>query len=193
MIDAGANRGYSALYFANNSLCQRVYSYEPDKETFSYLQKNMKLNPQLSPKIVAKNVGLFHSDDILTFYHHGKTDGINSTDAEFLKRFDKKRKNEMVPLQIEVKKASVELAEIIQQRSDEKDIFLKIDIEGAEYSVLTDLKAAGILQNIYLIFGECHNGFEEIMNICGDTFECVFLNTCRIKGLYNFIIKNKNL
>lgn len=192
VIDAGANRGYSALYFANNPLCLKVYSYEPDALTFQYILKNRKLNPRFGNKIVPNNYGLSDKTGTLVFYHHEQTDGINSSDVSFLERYDKKRRAQMTKTEIEVRKASDEVSSVISQHSNEQ-IFLKIDIEGAEYDVLADLKKSGQLEKLAVIFGECHNGFEGIESICGSDFDCVFLNRCGVPGLFNFMIVNKKL
>lgn len=192
IVDAGANRGYSALYFANNPLCKKVYSYEPDVSTFQYILKNCALNPQISHKIEPNNYGLSDKTGTLVFYHHATTDGINSSDALFLERYDKKRRAQMTTTEIEVRKASDEVESIIAKHANEQ-IFMKIDIEGAEYDVLKNLKQNGQLDKFAVIFGECHNGFEDIASICGPDFECVFLNKCHSKGLFNFMIINRNI
>jgi hypothetical protein len=68
---------------------------------------------------------------------------------------------------------------------------MKIDIEGAEYKVLAELKAANLLRTFALIFGECHMGIEGILAIAQDDFGLRHLAKEPVNGLFSFVLVNK--
>ena len=57
IIDAGANIGNHSVYWATQCNVSKIISFEPVKETFDILIKNVQLN-NLQDKIQASNIGL---------------------------------------------------------------------------------------------------------------------------------------
>jgi FkbM family methyltransferase len=65
VIDVGAECGDTPLYFANKGA--KVYAFEPIKEYFDAMLRNIELNPQLSERIIPIQAGIGKDGD-LTFY-----------------------------------------------------------------------------------------------------------------------------
>ena len=55
ILDIGANIGNHSLYFATVMHPQRIYSFEPIKETYEILQKNIEIN-NLNNVIISFNI-----------------------------------------------------------------------------------------------------------------------------------------
>jgi len=65
VLDIGAECGDTALFYAN--LGAQVYSFEPIKENFMALKRNLELNPNLAKKIIAVNAGIGKDEDLKFF------------------------------------------------------------------------------------------------------------------------------
>jgi FkbM family methyltransferase len=134
ILDCGANMGLSVLYFSLNYPDHQIIAFEPDAEIFAILEENVKT-------FALKNVTLYQKavwtkTETLAFYTDGGMGGrIGNEYAD-----QKPKIIEAVPL--------------LDFLTDEVD-FLKIDIEGAEDTVL---KYCGkSLKNADHIFFEYHN------------------------------------
>lgn len=133
ILDCGANIGLSVLFFAKNYPDHTIIAFEPDDAIFDVLSRNVQTyglkNVQLHKKAV------WNKEEVLEFY----------TDNGMGARVGYSYENQ------EPKKVqSVRLKDFLGDRVD----FLKIDIEGAEYAVLTDCK--DVLKNANKIFFEYH-------------------------------------
>lgn len=194
VFDIGANRGYSALYFAEDDKCRNIFSFEPDAATLKFLYKNLDLNPILKEKAKVFEYGLSNKDEEITFYQHGEgSDWANSTNLEYLQSsFSKERLNNIIESKIHVKSAGSTANEIIHQHQLEAlTKIIKIDIEGAEYTVLQSLKDHGALKKIDIIIGECHKGMNGIMDICGEEFNLIHCNKGNTEATSIFLLHKK--
>lgn len=195
IFDIGANRGYSALYFAQDVNCLKVFSFEPDDITIEFLYKNLALNPNLSKKIKAFNYGLYDKNETLTFYQpNDGSDYVNSSETEFTDSYwSTVRKNLIQEKKVKVRRASETVKEVLAAfEIQELPVkIIKIDIEGAEYKVLSELNDSGVLNSFQIIFGECHSGIAGIMEICNEYFNLVHIEEGLVDGCFNFLIINK--
>ena len=137
IIDCGANIGLSVLYFSLHYPDHTILAFEPDTNVFGYLQQNVRTfglnNVQLFEQAVWKEA------TVLTFYSDGGLGGRVDHAYEAV-----------VPRSVQ----AVRLRDLLNPQVD----FLKLDIEGAEYPVLTDCREA--LSGIGHLFFEYH-GFED--------------------------------
>jgi len=195
IFDIGANRGYSALFFAQDKICKQVFSFEPDKTTFAFLQKNLSLNPKQAEKVKAYNYGLYNKNEILTFFQpQDGSDAVNTSKMEFGEyHWSNERKSKIKESLLEVKQASEVMTDLLSEFDTLTQLpkIMKIDIEGAEYEVLSELKESGLLRTFSIIFGECHFGMEGIMDICDKDFNLVYLKKETMDEVYNFLLVNK--
>jgi FkbM family methyltransferase len=163
VFDIGANRGYTALYFAQKYWCEYVYGYELMPETYKYALKSIELNTKLKNKIKLLNFGLGKFNKTISGYHIPYLDGISSIDKDFLISFVASTYPEAIDSVMEtpceIKKASEVSKEIIEENNISNIIF-KIDVEGAEYDIIDDLSEnyPEVFDKIEIIIGEAHNG-----------------------------------
>lgn len=147
MIDIGLNIGITTLSMARRREIIKIYGYEPFMPTFKKAQINLEKNPFLSRKIEIFNFGLGNQDKILNINFNHDLPGSMSTVQNRFENYEKIER-------IEIKKASDVLSEIIEKHNE--NIFLKIDCEGAEDEILTDLDNTGLLKKIKIIIMEWH-------------------------------------
>jgi len=133
IIDCGANIGLSVIYFKQLYPEATVIAFEPDDQIFDILSKNISSFKFNDVQLI--NKGLWNKEGKLSF----KREGADAGQINF--------KNEASDYSIEVTKLSFYL----KQKVD----FLKIDIEGAEVTVLEECKAE--LSNVKYIFIEYHS------------------------------------
>jgi len=137
IIDCGANIGLSVIYFKKLYPDARVIAFEPDDQIFNVLNNNISSFNFNNVQLI--NKGLWNKEGYLSF----KKEGADAGQINF--------KNEASNYSIEVTK----LSSYLKQKVD----FLKIDIEGAEVTVLEECKAE--LINVRYIFVEYHSFMKE--------------------------------
>lgn len=75
VIQAGGFTGDTALYYAYRGA--KVYSFEPNPESYNIALLNLKLNPQLSKRIIFKNFAI-DKDGIVKFHINTESSGGSS-------------------------------------------------------------------------------------------------------------------
>ena len=136
IIDCGANIGLSVIYFKKLFPESKIIAFEPDKQLFSILKKNVENYNDI--KLFDKAVWI--NDGTIDFQEEGGFSG----------RIPKIGDTKNI-----VKVSSLRLKNIINQPID----MLKIDIEGAEYEVIKD--CADVLHFVDKIFIEYHSHINE--------------------------------
>ena len=124
-IDIGAWIGPTVLYGCQ--MAKHCYAIEPDPVAFKQLKNNIKLNPTLLSRISLANQCIMDSNGIayLTPKGHGGGDSESST------VFEKSSKTWQVP--------GITLHQFILDNSINDCNFIKIDIEGGEFTVLPSM------------------------------------------------------
>lgn len=122
ILDCGSNIGMSILYFKHVYPQSRIIGFEPDPAIFPYLQENITRNGLTNVQLV--QAALAAQEGVMTFYSDGKygsclAEHLPADIPEGWTRYE-------VPC--------VRLHDYLIEPID----FLKINIEGAEYEVLTD-------------------------------------------------------
>lgn len=167
VLDIGANRCYTALYFADKNWCKRIDSFEIMPQTYKLALKNIKLNNKvLQNKIHAYNLGLGAENKEIDALYIPNRDGISTTNLEWLKSYAPNVVQKAKPTECKIVKASVFLKDLIEQHNISNIIF-KIDVEGAEYEILQDLadNYPEIFNKIEIMIGDTHCGFERFLRI----------------------------
>lgn len=150
LIDIGMNRGAASLLFATNEHIKRIYAYEPFKPTFELAKRNMELNPELSKKINAFNLGLGKTDQRLELPYMATATGGMSTTHNVCKG-EKDTKKETVI----IKDAAQEIASILEDNKN-KYIIIKCDCEGAEFEIFERFSEGKIIDKIDIVLMEYH-------------------------------------
>jgi FkbM family methyltransferase len=137
IIDCGSNIGLSLIYFCKNYPRARIISFEPDKNIFQTLKKNVSVF-NFSNSIEFKNQAVWTENTSLRFFATGGMGGSVQTQSSESKEV----------MNVE----AVRLKELLTQKVD----LLKIDIEGPEVMVIQDCMP--VLNNVENIFVEYHCG-----------------------------------
>lgn len=180
VFDAGMNRGYASLYFANMENCEHVYGFELDSFTYEWACENINLNSRLSDKISTFNFGLWNKDDEVNIASDG-IDGHTQISAGNENRSSAKGK---------VKKSSSVFSELFQSVDKNLLKILKIDVEGAEYDIFADLYEREMLKEFDLIIGEYHRGIDSLLAYLPE-FHCSYQEESVEKGIGSMVFVNK--
>lgn len=137
IIDCGANIGLSVIYLKQICPTATIVAFEPDDKNFELLSKNIHSfgysHVQLRPEAVwIENTTLNFSNEA------SMSSKIEETDSSNVKKVK-----------------AIRLRDLL----DKKVEFLKIDIEGAEFRVLSDLD--GGLSQVNNLFIEYHGSFQQ--------------------------------
>ena len=150
IIDLGSEVGISTIYFKLMYPNASVDAFEPDPASYTLLKDNIYRN---SIKFVeTHNVALANNQGHLPFYVDSKVDG-SLTMSLFPARQQKK-------IEVKVDK----LSKYITQKVD----LIKIDIEGAELSVIQDLVDSKKIKFIQNIIVEYHHHINKKQNNLAD-------------------------
>jgi FkbM family methyltransferase len=150
LIDIGMNRAAISLRFATNENIKSVYAFEPFKPTFELAKRNLELNPQLSEKIHAYNVGLGRKEATLELPYQSTGTGGMSTTHDVCKGAKNINKETVV-----IKDAAKEIIPILEENKN-KHIIVKCDCEGAEFEIFGRLNEENIVSKIDVVMMEFH-------------------------------------
>jgi FkbM family methyltransferase len=139
ILDCGSNIGISILFFKALYPQSTIIGFEPARETFGLLSRNVERNALSGVTLHQRAVG--NSDDPITFF---ETSVAGSPTASTNVHRDSNR-------QVTVEQAR--LSQFIDREVD----FFKLDVEGAEWAVLDDLIATGRLRHIVQMVIEYHH------------------------------------
>lgn len=117
-VDIGANLGYFTLIAAKYA--GKVIAFEPSPKTFSYLQRNINLNPVLANHLVAYQLGLSNRSGDAVIHFSDDAPGFSSLQPVHV------TKTREVPIRLET---------LDNMMIDESPFLLKVDVEGAELDV----------------------------------------------------------
>lgn len=138
IIDCGANIGVSIIFFKTMYPASRIIAFEPDKNVFAALKKNVESFGFVD--IELHNKAVWNAESEISFYSEGSWGG----------RIPKPGDEENI-----VKINTVRLKDFLDQKVD----FLKIDVEGAETEILKD--CAESLTMVDYLFVEYHSHSKE--------------------------------
>jgi len=141
ILDCGANIGLSMIYLKKLFKNAKFIAFEPDKKIFQQLETNIKTF-EINQDVELINAAVWINADDLTFFSEGSLGG------KIINQDDHHPNNTVVK--------AVRLKDYIINKPV---FFLKIDIEGAEYTVLKDIKDD--LKNVENLFIEFHNTIDE--------------------------------
>ncbi|GAA5508633.1 FkbM family methyltransferase [Novipirellula caenicola] len=142
IIDCGANIGVSVLEWKTRWPGAEIICFEPDPFAFKVLHANIEVND--IPGVRCINAAVSDCEDAVPFYGDVSVAGDargNSIDPAWGQRDGTAKTN------VQCKRLSRYLA-------DREVAFLKLDIEGAEQRVLTEIE--GYLDRVGAIYVEVH-------------------------------------
>ena len=154
VLDIGMNMGVASLHFAQNPNINTIYSYEPFVPTYDLGIQNLESNPEIARKIIPHNYGLSDKYAVMELPYDIEISGCCSSIPEKQNKFIGKNKRTME--KICTFSAADELKRILD--TDKNNIMLKIDCEGAEREIISDLYKNKLLSSVQAIAMEYHDG-----------------------------------
>jgi len=143
IIDCGSNMGMSIIYFKSIFPGSRIVAFEADPYVFSFLEKNIQSFGFTDVTINNKAVWNVN-DEVLSFLAEGGAGGRLQEKSGQFKFID------------------VKTARLKDYLTEEID-FLKIDIEGAEYKVLTDcIEGLHFVKNLFIEYHSMGNDTQNL-------------------------------
>ena len=121
VIQAGGFTGDTALYYANRGA--KVYSFEPDPNSYEAAIRNLKLNPKLNKKIVFQNLAIDKDRTIEFPISDGSSGGSSIYNTD---------KNRTVRVR------SVSIKTILNEFKIKNPFLLDLDIKGSEFNVINE-------------------------------------------------------
>ena len=137
VVQAGGFVGDTALYYASKGA--KVYSFEPDPDSFEIATKNIRLNPNLSDKIVMGNYA-FGRNGIVEFSINEEVSGDSSIYLSRGKRI--------------VRTKSVDIQTVLEEYNIDSPYLLDLDIKGSEFEIIKD-KAIQEFKKIRIEYSPC--------------------------------------
>lgn len=164
IIDAGANVGFTSMYFSSKFPKATIIAIEPEKENFIQLKKNIGKNN-------LKNVILFEK----ALWHESTTLSISSEFRD--KRSHSFRTIECTEKTSENNTSTITILDLFNKYSFQQIDLLKMDIEGAEAYIFSShdfqlLELPKVNQVILEIHDEVASR-QEIENILHNQFNSV--------------------
>ena len=139
IIDCGANIGLSILYLKGMFPDAHVIAFEPDSKNYQLLEANMKM--QKMQGVELRKEAVWIENTYLTFEEEGSMSSKINMDGNTFTGSKKVK--------------AIRLREILSQSVD----FLKLDIEGAEYEVIKDIRdELNLVKNLFI---EYHGTFQQ--------------------------------
>lgn len=133
ILEVGANIGNHVSYYINNLNVNKVTAYEPLKDNYEILQKNINSSVEVVKYGLGKKSGEFN------FFINPDNFGASSISANYKTDNFREATIKIKPWNIVNKK---------------KYNFIKVDIEGAEEDILNDIADTAINNKAYLLI-EC--------------------------------------
>jgi FkbM family methyltransferase len=143
IFDIGGNIGITAIYLSKIFPDAVIYSFEPVKENFEMLEKNI----QFYQNIKAFNFGLGSKNGNFKVYLSNDSENFGGT--SFYPNKDGNKIESYVKCEVK------NINDITKKFNIESIDLIKIDTEGAEYDILTSLEEE-ILKSTSWITGELH-------------------------------------
>lgn len=169
ILDCGANIGISILNYKEKHPNSKIIAFEPDPEIILFLKENIKSNLLSGVEIIEAAVWVKNSE--LDFYMEG-ADGSRLVHEASEKT---------------VKVKTIDLADYLDQPID----LLKIDIEGAEFEVISHLK--NNLNSVKNIIVECHVYADQVRkfgSLLVDLANAGFIVNINSVGQWRDLIRN---
>jgi FkbM family methyltransferase len=140
IVDCGSNIGMSILFFKRLYPGSIIIGFEPDPATFAILQQNIRQNGL--PDVTVHNCALTDHDGTIAFYQSKVRD--SSLQMSILRE-----RSDGARTDVPARRLSTFLPADVD--------LLKVDIEGAETTVLRELAAANALARVRQLHLEYHH------------------------------------
>ncbi len=141
IIDAGANAGYTSVYYANRYPAARIIALEPDDSNFNILRQNTQAYPQITPLKAA------------LWVKPAKLKISNPSAPNCAFQVEEVSQGDSL---IE----AVTIEQLMRQHESGTISILKIDIEGAEKELFEHSSCQSWLPHVSQLVIELHDRFK---------------------------------
>ena len=177
VLDIGANIGIASTYLSRRFPKAQIYAFEPITANFSILKTNVDPLGNVRP-IQAALGAIDGTIEMLQSDTETNLGGYSLYEAG---------SNTKVRTSVEMRRASSLMRELNLPSAD----VIKIDTEGSEYAILTDL-GKEFLHKVQWIYGELHGNKDfELLAFLSDQFD-IGIKRSMGKRLSMFQARNKN-
>ena len=154
IIDCGAHIGLSVLYFKHIYPSSKIVAFEPDKQSFELLKKNIEFNNLQNVTLYNAAIADFEGEAIIYGDFNQNSESVGNTIIK-----DWGDRNGFTTSIVSV----LRLSEIIGNESVD---YLKIDTEGTELFVLKDIEDyLNQVKNIYVEFHQYNDNKNDLFEI----------------------------
>jgi FkbM family methyltransferase len=177
VLDIGANIGIASTYLSKRFPQAQIYAFEPIPANFSLLKANVESLGNVRPIQAALGatdgaIEMFPSDAETNLGGYSLYEAGSDTTLR---------------LRVDIRRASSMMRDLNLPSAD----VIKIDTEGSEYAILTDL-GKEFLRNVQWIYGELHGNKDfELLAFLSDQFDIGIKRTMG-KRLFMFQARKKN-
>lgn len=154
VIDIGANVGITSLFFSRLDYVDKIYAFEPVKDTFEQAQYNMSLNRSVHKIASIQNIGLGKNQRKEVFLFDKEWKG--NTGVRGVASPSYLNNNNAKEIEVTIASATLEIEKILVANND-ASVIVKMDCEGAEYEILEDLFQSGMINKIDVLVLEWHD------------------------------------
>ncbi len=172
-MDIGSNIGLYSLVAGQNRNISRIFSFEPNPQTYGYLVENLRFNHVTNATPVAKAISGAMGHFVLKTYsgHLGKASMRPDTEQDppdgeiTIETVDQDFMNSLMP-------------------DDKVPVAIKIDVEGHEIVVIETLRKARLWKNVFSIYFEVDERYIDVRKVVsmleGDGFRLKSKNGERV-------------
>ena len=141
-VDVGANQGLYSILSCKNQNCTKVFAFEPIKETFSLLEQNIKLN-DVTDNVEIFNKAIDSANGLKSIIYDPKHSGSATiafipNDNDLIEKIETVNKEFLNRIFDPIREA----------------IHIKIDVEGYEPTVISEILKTSKMGQIVSIFYE---------------------------------------
>ena len=183
-IDIGANCGYYSIKLAAQNKKLKIKAFEPNEEAHYKFNKTLEVNPLLADQIELNNYGLSNYSKILEMTSLEKFGYLQTGGSTIINPNEKQFINSKL-FKANFKKGDEEI------NFKNRNVCIKIDVEGHEYQVLEGLESTLKKNKIFLQVEIVNQNFQKVNELL-NSFGLQFLNKIigRANWIHNYYYKN---
>ncbi len=157
-LDIGSNQGVFTLVSSKNKNFSEIHSFEPNPHIFKILKDNVDKNE--CARVVLHNKAITHTNGMIGFDFKETHSGAGKIDTS--------------AMNLLVESVNHEYLDTLLQDSNHP-LFIKIDVEGAEYEVLKEIKLMSKFNDVRSIFIELNDSLSNVFELRNFLFENNFI------------------